>query len=237
MKHIIEIGSLFKTNSYGDIRILENLKKGYFLVEFVETGYKVTANRANIVAGKVRDGSRKIPSRTAWEDCEIHMKNNAGDDFTIVQKRGKDCVVHFPETNYMTYAHTHNVLCGKISDPYKKTFLGIGYIGEYTKVHYWKKAKQLWSNMMKRCYSEKDQKGYLGKAFVDSRWHCFANFLEDLPTLDNFDGWLDFDNTGVKYNLDKDLKIPGNTVYSRVACTFELESLNKGATIKNNYYR
>lgn len=237
MKHIINIGDVFPTNSYGDLEIIEKQEKGYFLVEFIDTKYRVTANRQNIVAGKVRDKSKKHHAKKECEDTYIELENNAGDKLVIVQRCADICVVQFIETNYMTYALYQNVLKGKISDPYKKTFLGVGFLGEYKSVPYWKKAKQLWSNMMKRCYNPNDQKGYYGRSFVDTRWHCFANFIEDLPKIDNFEKWLDFENTGIKYNLDKDLKIPGNNTYSLIACSFEDEALNKGATSRNNYYR
>lgn len=237
MKHIIEVGKVFKTNSYGDIRIVERLEKGHFLVEFVDTGYRTTAHRGNIVAGKVRDYDKQSKVTTVWEDCNIPMVNNAGDHFTVVQKRSNRCVVLFRDTNYMTYAEWGNVVAGKITDPYKKTFLGVGYTGEYKVTPYWKKARQLWSNMMKRCYNPNDERGYFGRCFVDVRWHCFANFLEDLPNLYNFDKWVDYNGSGVKYNLDKDLKLPGNNVYSPISCSFEEEGLNKGATSRNNYYR
>ena len=237
MKHFIEIGDEFETNSYGKLKLIEKQEKGYYLVEFLDTGYRTTANRQNILKGKVRDKSKKHHCVKEWEDVNIPLENNAGDKLVIVQRRAKECVVHFIDTNYMTHALYENVIKGKIADPYKRTVLGIGYIGEYKPVSYWKKAKQLWSNMMKRCYNPNDERGYYGKCFVDVRWHSFANFLEDLPTLNNFNEWLDFENTGTKYNLDKDLKIPGNNIYSPIACSFEDERVNKGATSRNNYYR
>lgn len=238
MKHIIEINKVFKTNNYGDIQILKKLEKGYFLVRFVNTGYEVTANRANIVAGKVRDSTMNYPTTTReWENTNIEMKNNAGDIFTVIRRNSKKCIVLFKDTQYMTEAYWVNVVVGKISDPYKKTFMGVGYQGEFERVFYWQKAKQLWSNMMKRCYNPKDERGYYGRCFVSPRWQCFANFLNDLPSLENFSNWLNFEDTGIKYNLDKDLKIPNNNIYSEHTCGFELEAYNKGATSRNNYYR
>lgn len=237
MKNKIEIGDIFTTNTYGDIKILKKLEKGYFLVRFIDTGYEVTANRANIFAGKVRDKLKTHHTVREWEDTHIEMVSNSGDKFTVVRRNSKKCIVVFEDTKYTTEAYWANVEKGKIIDPYKKTVLGIGYLGEFKKVSYWKKAKQLWQNMMKRCYNKNDSKGYYGKCFVDQRWHCFSNFLEDIKHLDNFEQWNNFDKTGVKYNLDKDLKIPGNNIYSKLHCSFQMESLNKGATSRNNYYR
>jgi len=237
MKHKVEINQIFPTNTYGSIQIIKKLDKGYFLVRFVDTGYEVTASRANILAGKVRDRSKPNPLSKDWEDVNIEMVSNSGDVFTVIRRKAKLCIVVFKETNYTTQAYWENVVKGKIKDPYKKSFLGVGYIGEFEKVPYWKKARQLWSNMMKRCYNPNDEKGYFGKCFVDPRWHCFANFLVDLPSIENFDKWLNFNETGCKYNLDKDMYIPDNKIYSKVACSFQPEGLNKGATSRNNYYR
>lgn len=237
MKNKIEIGKIFSTNTYGNIEIIKRLEKGYFLVRFVDTGYEVTANRANIFAGKVRDKSKIHHSVKEWENVNIPMVSNSGCRFTVIRKNAKKCIVVFEDTGYNTEAYWANVQSGKITDPYRKSVLGIGYLGEFKKKPYWKKAKQLWQNMMKRCYNENDDRGYHGRCFVDSRWHCFSNFLEDISTLNNFNEWNNSDKTGIKYNLDKDLIIPDNNIYSKLHCSFQKESLNKGATSRNNYYR
>ena len=160
--------------------------------------------------------------------------NNAGQTFIILQKEGKKCLIKFLETGYVRSALYENLIVGKVRDLYAVASYGVGYDGEFKKVHYWKQAKQLWRNMLKRCYCEKDQKGYFGKCEVDVRWHCFANFLEDLPHLKNFDLWLKGQNTNSdKYNLDKDLICKGNTIYSRDLCCFITEYENKSEGAKN----
>lgn len=237
MKHKIEIGMIFKTNSYGEIEIISRLEKGNFLVRFLSTGYECTAHRGNIVAGKVRDKLAVSPTEVVGKVVNKLLVNNAGDEFLVIEQTNNKFTIKFIETGHVMKVYCNNALAGKVKDPYKKTFLGIGYMGKPRNVPYKKKVYQLWSNMMKRCYSEADDKGYFGKAFVDPRWHCFADFLEDVPSLQNFSRWLDAENTGIKYDLDKDLKIPGNNTYSLETCSFVEESLNKGATSRNNYYR
>jgi|SRR5690554_3323709 len=235
---VIEIGDVMPTNKYGDVRVVE--KRGQkFLVSFVDTGYETLVYRANLIAGKVKDYTKPHHALKGWEDCQEPGVSNSGHKFTIIKKNAKKCLVKFDETGYIRECFIDNVKAGKVSDPYSKSFLGIGYLGEYSKSKpYWKQAKQLWSNMMKRCYNPKDDKGYYGRCFVDDRWKCFANFLEDLPELEGFDDWLlGFEEGNTKYNLDKDLKIPGNDTYSREACMFLSEHTNKGATSQNNYGR
>lgn len=228
-KHFIEIDNEFMTNSYGKVRVIQKLPKGRYIVEFIDNGVQVNVHRANLIAGKVKDPTRKSSLVLDWIDCNIKTTNNAGDEITIFKRNGKKSLVRFEATGTIVEAYTENVKAGKISDPYKKTFLGVGYLGEPRQTPYRNKAKQLWSNMLKRCYNPNDPRGYYGKASVDTRWHCFAWFLEDLPSLKNFTLWLNADTTGVKYNLDKDLLLEGNTVYSKHTTQFITEFENKSA--------
>lgn len=238
MKHIINIGDIFKTNSYGDIQIVERLEKGHFRVMFPDTGYTVTAHRGNIIAGKVRDHLKPFSNTiTEWEDVNEERTANNGDKFIIVKKKSHRAIIKFLETNHMCEVYYENAMAGKLKDKYRKSVHGVGYLGYPENVPYLKRAKQLWQNMIKRCYCKADTRGYYGRAFVDERWHCFENFVSDMKLLDNFEGWLNSDQTGIKYNLDKDLKIIDNDTYSVETCSFVLESLNKGATSRNNYYR
>jgi len=222
----------YESNGYGIMEVIGRDGRKLHL-RFVTTGYETTADAGNVLAGKVRDFS--VPKCTAhdWQPWDEEFTNNAGYSGKIISKKSKKCVVQFYDTGYTAEVHIDNVRMGKISDPYSKTFLGIGYLGEYELLPYWKQAKQLWSNMMKRCYNPKDAHGYFGKCFVDTRWHCFANFLSDISSLDNFDSWLEAKQLGTSpYNLDKDLKFEGNKVYSREACIFATEFENKSAASK-----
>ena len=148
------------------------------------------------------------------------LKNNSGDLFVILQQTGKQCIVQFLETGYVRKANIDNIKAGKIKDLYKKTSYGVGFLGEYKRTGYHVQAQQLWRNMIKRCYYENDPKNYMAYGTtVDPRWHQFASFLEDLPTLDNFEKWLNKEG----YQLDKDIKVPGSNVYSKETCSFVTE--------------
>lgn len=231
MKH--EIGNIYKTNTDGDVILLD--KKGRIAkIRFINTGYEREVNIDNLVAGKARDYTIVDRSRLQTEYPNTLMQSNNYGDFILLEKKGSQCVIQFVETGYTTNALWENLKNGKIRDPYKKSNYGVGYIGEYKITHYTEQAKQLWKNMLKRCYSTKDDRGYFGRVTVDDRWLCFANFLTDLPSLENFDLWLEgYKESNIKYNLDKDFKIAGNKVYSREACMFLDESFNKSYTSRN----
>lgn len=151
--------------------------------------------------------------------------NKSGLEFTIVERyAGRDVLVRFLETGSLVKAHSSNLNAGKVADPYHRSRLGIGYLGDYKKPSYQKRAYQLWSNMMKRCYSLNDPRGYHGRVTVDARWQCYANFLEDISHLGGFSKWLNKEG----YQLDKDFNGDG-TIYSRETCEFIPEDINKSA--------
>lgn len=229
MRHKHKVGDVFTTNTCGSLELIEDLGGNKYKVKFHTTGYEVIASMANIAAGKVLDPVFKKNRVNSWKPVELYYENNAGYKLVAFAKMRNKYKVRFLDTGYETVAYIGNVKEGKITDPYAISVLGVGWVGEFPRVPYWKQAKQLWSNVMKRCYNPKDYMGYYGRAFVDERWLCFANFLEDLPHLENFDKWLEGKTNGEPYNFDKDLKIPGNNVYSREACMFVTEYENKSA--------
>jgi len=162
--------------------------------------------------------------------------SNSGQEFVILKEfkvNGKQkLIVQFIETGSTREVFKENAMAGKLKDLYAKTVYGVGCLGEYKHIPYWKKASQLWHNVMKRCYSDNDPKGYKHKrgTTVEARWHCFANFLEDLPKLKNFDKWMQGgDCTHTRYTLDKDAIDYDANIYSRYTCSFETEHSNKSA--------
>lgn len=234
-KHIV--GNIYQTNVDGCVELLErNCKSAR--VRFLDTGYETNVLLSNLVAGKCRDYS--ITNRTYTKKeypNTLHSSNGSG-DFILLEKQGKKCIIRFVTTGFVTTALWDNLKVGKVKDPYFKSCYGVGHLGEFKKVAYWKQAKQLWRNMLRRCYNETGVSSYTKKGVtVDDRWLCFADFLEDLPKLDNFEFWLSAHNGKTeKYDLDKDYRIKGNTVYSRDACMFLPQSVNRSIWSENSGY-
>lgn len=224
---------VYKNNAGQELVILSE-SKGKCLIKFLEAGYEREVYKYNLKAGKVKDPTAKITygGKYTPDNGKTIFKNNAGHSFIILSSiDDRKSVVQFINTGFTTTVYNSNLNAGKVRDPYEPSYDGIGYSGVFDKkIPYWKKAKQLWSNMIKRCYCDNYPTGYYGRGItVDKRWQCFANFLEDLPHLDNFELWLN----GNGMNLDKDLKIDGNKVYCKEACGFVHESINKAAGARN----
>lgn len=161
--------------------------------------------------------------------------SNSGKEFVILSQTGKSCVIQFLESGSVRKANKDNIIAGKVRDLYAISCYGVGYEGVVDKSDpTWKAGKQLWRNMLKRCYCEADARGYFGKGItVDPRWHCLANFLQDIKELQNYDKWVIGKRSGTKFNLDKDLLFPGCNVYSKETCWFVEESINKSAGARN----
>lgn len=80
-------------------------------------------------------------------------------------------------------------------------------------------AYDKWHGMFQRCYSSKMQEkhpSYIGCS-VASEWHDFQDFA---------DWFYSHPYSALGYQLDKDLIIPNNKVYSSDACCFVPSELN-----------
>ena len=225
---------IYMSNCYGEVEVIEQKGKDC-IVRFKNTGFERHANIDNVRAGKVKDLSVEYVQPTTYPN-KIFTSNKSG-DLIVLEKTGKNCIVQFLATGYTKVANFDNVCAGKVSDPYYPNSYGIGYLGEPKSRKYKNQAYQLWRNMLKRCYSKNDPRGYYGKGVtVDKAWLCFATFLEDVKDLENFDQWLLGHIEGnTKYNLDKDKKYPGNKVYSKQTCMFLREFENKSMGSKNRH--
>jgi hypothetical protein len=153
----------------------------------------------------------------------------------ISYNKSSDVVVEIQD-EYKTKVHTTYGNCkkGEIKNPYNKSVYGVACIGVMSdgskpkiKEENGKHTKpyMTWHDMIKRCYSEKLQEKfptYKGCS-VCKRWLVFANFLEDLPKIENYELWL---NGG--YEIDKDKKQAGveNKIYSLETVCFIPKSEN-----------
>lgn len=100
------------------------------------------------------------------------------------------------------------------ANKWKRTVFGIGYLGcsdaDANRRDNYIYSK--WANMMQRCYDEETHrlKPYYATCIAEIEWHNFSNYRE----------WHKENAMGDrKVDLDKDILIPGNTVYGSETCT------------------
>lgn len=132
----------------------------------------------------------------------------------------------FLNTGCVRNVQTTNISKGKIEDFRRKTVYNVGYLGSDIKIPargtLIRRIYDLWANMLKRCYG--NYRGKYTGCSVDKRWHSFTNFLN---TIQNVEGYLYWEQNPKQHiSLDKDIKKPGNKVYSMENCMFVSNSEN-----------
>lgn len=228
-------GSIHRNREGEEFKVVRIKSENDVVVQFLKTGYSCRVRSHLIEAGNVRDYTYLEKELESWIPHSEIFTMNAGYTAESICVKGSKVRIRFTDTGHVTVVSIHNARAGSIKDPFVCSVHSVGYIGlPDKKLPYWKQAQQLWSNMLKRCYSVKDERGYFGKATVDERWLSFENFLNDIKYLEGFDDWVKGSTDSYKAsNLDKDFYVKGNTVYSRNYCRFLPQAYNKSLGKKN----
>ncbi|CAM0054440.1 HNH endonuclease [Vibrio phage F89 g1] len=146
----------------------------------------------------------------------IHKSNKCGYLEVISYANAFEVSVKFINTGETYTFEAGNIRKGCVKDLMVASVCDVGFIGrgEYlVRVNNkLTKAYQAWSDMIKRCYSEKRQKRqptYIG-CTVCKEWHNYQNFADWY-----YDNLPDDD---LRYEVDKDIKRQGNKIYSPEFC-------------------
>ena len=160
-----------------------------------------------------------------YKDCVGNVyKSKSSGDFKIVKYNDSYNVeIQFLKTGFGTVATLGNIRNGKVKDPYSPSVCGVGIVG--TKYVYKINGVQtkeyvLWKHMLQRCYSDdfkKERPTYEG-----------CQVSENFKSYEYFYEWcheqVGFGNEG--FQLDKDLLVKGNKVYSEDSCVFLPSEIN-----------
>ena len=152
--------------------------------------------------------------------------SNKGETIRILEYFNcENCTIIFNEKDIVynkIYRHIKN---GGVNNPHLLSVHNVGFLGEgvYKSINNRKKtiAYSKWNSMLERCYSEKLQEKhptYKGCS-VTKEWHNFQNFAkwyEDNYNPKTMKGW----------DLDKDILIKGNKVYSPETSCFVPNEVN-----------
>ena len=129
-----------------------------------------------------------------------------------------NCTIQFENGHIVLKSHHNNIKRGNIKNPYHRSVYGVGYfgVGKYKAMENRKMDKiyDTWKDMLRRCYDEaclKKQPSYKGCSVIE-KWHNFQVFAEWYE-----DNYKPYDN---KSNLDKDILVKGNKIYSPKTCCF-----------------
>lgn len=127
----------------------------------------------------------------------------------------------------------NNIIKGSVSNPFHPSVYNVGYLGEAknlvskdgknTKVYYY------WHNILKRSYSDllKEKYPTYKDVTVCEEWYNFQNFaqwFEENYNPETMENW----------EIDKDILVKGNKVYSPDTCCFVPHEINSLFTKTNS---
>lgn len=153
----------------------------------------------------------------------IH-KMKCGDIEVISYQGAFKIGVRFLSTGYETVAPSSQIRAGSVKDPLSPSVCGVGFIGcgdNHASVNgVGTKAYVTWQAMIKRCYDLEHQRKYptYKGCSVCCEWFNFQSFAD----------WhkSNYPNDGKRHDIDKDLLVAGNKVYSPETCIFLPKWLN-----------
>ena len=162
----------------------------------------------------------------SYKDCvgKVFKSLNSG-DFKILKYNGAtDVEIQFLKTGYEMVAQLGHIKNGKVKDPYSPSVYGVGIIGtKYpSKINgVQTKEYELWQSMLRRCYSDVLKKKYptYESCEVSDKFKSYEYFYEWCNKQIGF--------SNQSWQLDKDLLIKGNKVYSEDSCVFIPAEINK----------
>ena len=163
--------------------------------------------------------------------------NNQGCHGVVIDyKSATQVFVRFDNTPEVVIISTtwDRVLKGQTPNPYYPTTCGVGYLGQGDHKRTINRtatpAYRYWCDMLRRCYDPKFHKREPSYAdcMVCDEWHNYQNFAKWFE-----ENYYEIDSDSL--DLDKDLLVANNKLYSPKTCWFIPTGINRG--FRNNTNR
>ena len=155
---------------------------------------------------------------------EARMMNCGEIAFIVNYSHSNDITVQFKKTGELVKSTYQCFKNGEIKSRFTPSVYGVGYLGnEKTKDENGKiiKSYSVWKSMLSRCCSGEFKKKYptYNNCTVCEEWHNYSNFKKWYD-----DNYYEIDEE--RMDLDKDILVKGNKVYSPDTCVFVPQNIN-----------
>lgn len=164
----------------------------------------------------------RLALKKAEYEGSVFKTNKYGDVEVVEYINSSFVKIRFINTNRVKEEHLSSVRSGYVRDDSIPSTCGFGYIDiEGASIgRNMTKEYQLWNNMINRCYNEKglSRNPSYKDCHVSEEWRYLSNFRDWCHTQTGYDqdGW----------QLDKDILIKGNKIYSEDNCCFVPPEIN-----------
>lgn len=217
------LGQQFK-DKVGNIVTLVALDKGQCTFEWSD-GYTRTCQTSVISLNTImreEDSQRLNPSIKIGDTFTL----NCGSVAEVLEFiNSKEVRIKIAEpVPYEDIVGAGNLKIGAVANKFKASHSGVGYLG-FSCTPASSFEYKAWSSMIKRCYNASEAQATYADCSVDKKWFSLENFVE----------WAKDQRRQPKWQLDKDLLVKGNKVYSENFCVFLPREINTFLTNRRNH--
>ena len=167
----------------------------------------------------------KYLNDVSYKDCvgKVFKSLKSGDFKVVKYNDAHNVEIRFLKTGYETLVQLGHIKSGSVKDPCVPSVYGVGVLGNKHPITIdgvLTKEYELWQSMLQRCYSDtcKKKNPTYESCEVSDNFKSYGYFYEWCHKQ------IGFDNEG--WQLDKDLLVKGNKVYSENTCVFIPKEIN-----------
>ena len=169
----------------------------------------------------------------SYKDCvgKVCKSLNSGDFKILKYNDARNVEIQFINTGFETVVELGHIKSGKVKDKHLPSVYGVGIVGTKYPITIngvQTKEYKLWQSMLVRCYSDtyKKKNPTYKDCEVSDNFKSYEYFYEWCNKQIGFGN----EGDGNPFQLDKDLLIKGNKVYSENTCVFLPKEINLALT-------
>ena len=160
-----------------------------------------------------------------------NIKNRVGEKYTTNEGYEVEIIEYYSGKYNIKFTYSEHIkygvaigelISGEIKNPFHPSIQGVGYLGIKSNSNISKSPPFLkWQSMLLRGYNKKFKEKHptYKDVTVCKEWHNFQNFAKWYD--EKWKPWMD-----KTWNLDKDILVKGNKIYSPETCAFVPQEIN-----------